>query len=47
MPVEEIAEEINPRGVPAFEAIAPQGVGIFETLKDSARQVILELKKNY
>jgi len=47
MPVEEMAPMVNPRNMPAFEAIAPQGQGVFETLKDIARQVILELKKNY
>lgn len=47
MPVEEMAPMVNPRNLPAFEAVAPQGPGVFETLKDVARQVILELKKNY
>ena len=47
LPVAELAEMVNPRKLPAFEAIAPQGPGVFETLKDVARQVILELKKNY
>jgi len=47
MPVAEMAQMINTRNRPAFEAIAPKGTGVFETLKDVARQVILELKKNY
>lgn len=32
---------------PCFEAVATKGTGVFETLKDVSRQVILELKKNY
>jgi len=47
MPVSEMEPMVNPRKVPAFEAIAPKGTGVFETLKDVARQVIFELKKNY
>ena len=47
MPSDEINGMINHRGAPIFDAIAPQGVGVFETLKDVARQVIFELKKNY
>jgi signal recognition particle receptor subunit beta len=38
---------LNTRNVPWFEAVATKGPGVFETLKDVARQVILELKKNY
>lgn len=47
MPVEELDGMLNQRGVPWFEGVAPAGTGIFETLKDVARQVIMELKKNY
>jgi hypothetical protein len=28
-----------------FEAVAFQGVGVFETLKDVAKQVLIELKR--
>lgn len=47
MPVEELDQMLNARKVPTFEAVAPQGPGVFETLKEVARLVILELKKNY
>jgi hypothetical protein len=30
---------------PTFEAIAFQGPGVFETLKEVARQVLIELRK--
>jgi signal recognition particle receptor subunit beta len=38
---------LNTRNVPWFEAVATKGTGVFESLKDVARQVIMELKKNY
>jgi signal recognition particle receptor subunit beta len=47
MDVEEMNEELNPGNVPNFPAVAVTGQGIFETLKEVARQVIMELKKNY
>ena len=43
--VEELSAELNPRKVPEFEAVAPTGVGVFETLKAVAKQVIAEMKK--
>jgi hypothetical protein len=33
------------RNEATFEAVAFQGQGVFETLKEVARQVLLELKK--
>ncbi|HEB02476.1 MAG TPA: gliding-motility protein MglA [Nitrospirae bacterium] len=44
---EEMDSMLNKRNVPWFDCIAVTGPGVFETLKDAARQVILELKKNY
>ncbi len=46
-PIEEMNKLLNPKGVPWFEAIATQGTGVFETLKDVGKQVLVELKKNY
>ncbi|HTN43791.1 MAG TPA: GTPase domain-containing protein [Nitrospiria bacterium] len=43
--LDELNQALNPKGVPSFEAVAPQGQGIFETLKEIAKQVILEIKK--
>ena len=40
LPVEELSAELNPTGVPEFEAVAITGEGVFETLKGLARQVI-------
>ncbi|MEJ2182432.1 MAG: ADP-ribosylation factor-like protein [Nitrospirota bacterium] len=47
IPVDEMESLLNPRAMPSFEAVATTGQGVFETLKDVARQVILELKKQY
>ncbi|MCX7794776.1 MAG: GTPase domain-containing protein [Thermodesulfovibrionales bacterium] len=47
VPVEELNRVLNPNGVPYFEAVATQGIGVFETLKGIAKLVLLELKKNY
>jgi signal recognition particle receptor subunit beta len=47
VPIEELNRSLNPNGVPFFEAVATQGVGVFETLKGIAKLVLLELKKNY
>ncbi len=46
MPVDELIDELRIKSEPYFEAIAPQGVGVFETLKACAKQVLTELKKN-
>ncbi|MBI5137186.1 MAG: GTPase domain-containing protein [Nitrospirae bacterium] len=45
VPVEELNGLLNPRGVPWFAASATNGDGVFDTLKDIAKQVILELKR--
>jgi signal recognition particle receptor subunit beta len=46
-PVETLSEALNTTQVPEFGAIATSGEGVFETLKDVCRQVIMELKKHY
>ena len=43
--VEELRKELNPNNVPDFEAVASTGVGVFETLKAVAKQVLTELKR--
>ncbi len=44
-PVEELRRILNPRGVPDFEAVAPKGIGVFDTLKAIVKLVLIELKK--
>ena len=43
--VDELRRLLNPRGVPEFQAVAPTGVGVFDTLKAVAKLVLTELKK--
>ena len=40
-----LRQALNPNGIPDFEAIATEGVGVFETLKAVAKRVLVELKK--
>lgn len=46
-PLENMNKLLNPKGIPHFEAVATTGPGVFETLKNVAKQVLIELKKNY
>jgi signal recognition particle receptor subunit beta len=43
--VEELHRLINPKGVPEFQAVAPTGVGVFDTLKAVAKLVLTELRR--
>lgn len=45
MSLEDLRKELNPTGVQDFEAIAPQGLGVFETLKGVAKLVLTELRR--
>jgi len=45
MPVEELRRDLNPTGVPEFEACATTGEGVFETLKAVAKLILIDLKK--
>jgi signal recognition particle receptor subunit beta len=45
VPLDELRTQLNPQNVPDFEAIAPQGVGVFDTLKAVAKLVLQELRK--
>ena len=38
-------QELNPTKVPSFEAVAPKGIGVFDTLKAVAKLVLTELRK--
>lgn len=43
LPVEELRAQLNPRGVPDFEAIATDGQGVFETLQAVSKIVVKAL----
>jgi signal recognition particle receptor subunit beta len=45
MTVAELNKSLNPTGVPEFEGVATTGVGVFDTLKMLAKQVLAELRK--
>jgi signal recognition particle receptor subunit beta len=45
LPIEYLKKALLKKGEPVFEAIAFQGVGVFETLRQVGRQVLIELKK--
>ena len=45
LPVEALSKELRRKNEPIIEAIAFQGPGVFETLKEIARQVLTELKQ--
>lgn len=45
LPVEDLKRELVRKSEPSLEAVAFQGKGVFETLKEVARQVLVELKK--
>ena len=43
--IEELRRLLNPSSVPEYQAVAPTGVGVFDTLKAVAKLVLTELKK--
>ena len=45
MPVEALSKELQRKNEPVIEAIAFQGQGVFDTLKEIAKQVLTELKQ--
>jgi hypothetical protein len=45
MSVPELTKQLRKKGEPVLEAIAIQGAGVFETLKEVAKLVLAELKK--
>jgi signal recognition particle receptor subunit beta len=42
---EQLQAELRRNGEPIFEAVASQGLGVFDTLKAVAKQVLMELRK--
>lgn len=41
--IQDLQNELNPSRYPSFEAIASQGVGVFDTLKNVSKQVLRKL----
>ena len=46
LPVEELKKHLLVKGEPTLESVAIQGQGVFDTLKELAKLVLAELKKN-
>lgn len=44
-PVDEMYRVLNYKREPTFEAVAPEGHGVFDTLKSVAKQILVELRK--
>jgi len=42
--IEELESKLNKRGLPSFESVATDGVGVFETLKTISKLVLMNLK---
>jgi hypothetical protein len=45
LPVEELYRVLNYKREPTFEGVATTGVGVFDTLKSVAKQILIELRK--
>jgi signal recognition particle receptor subunit beta len=43
VPIEEMRAELNPDGLPDFEAVAIKGIGVFDTLKAVSKLVLKSL----
>ncbi|HXX19537.1 MAG TPA: GTPase domain-containing protein [Candidatus Acidoferrum sp.] len=46
LPVEELKKSLGVKGEPTTEAVAISGQGVFDTLKEVAKLVLAELRKN-
>jgi signal recognition particle receptor subunit beta len=45
LPIDEMYRTLNYKREPTFEAVATTGIGVFDTLKSVAKQILIELKK--
>src|SRR5215216_6040795 len=45
IPVHELKAELSRKDEPVFEGVANRGIGVFDTLKAVAKQVLMELRK--
>ena len=44
LPVQDLVKALRIKGEPVYEAVAPKGVGVFETLKAVVKNVLVDLK---
>jgi len=45
LPSDEMYRILNYKREPTFEAVATEGIGVFDTLKSVAKQILIELRK--
>ncbi len=45
LPSDELYRVLNYKREPTFGAVAPNGIGVFDTLKSVAKQILVELRK--
>jgi mutual gliding-motility protein MglA len=45
LPIDQLKNELQRKNEAVIESVAFQGIGVFETLKEIARQVLIELKQ--
>jgi hypothetical protein len=46
LPIDELQKQLSVKGEPSLEAVAVTGQGVFDTLKEVAKLVLADLKKN-
>jgi mutual gliding-motility protein MglA len=46
LPVDELRQKLQQKGEPVLEAVAVNGLGVFETLRELAKLVLTELRKS-
>ncbi|OFZ14320.1 MAG: gliding-motility protein MglA [Bdellovibrionales bacterium GWA2_49_15] len=46
MPVQELERQLNKQKMQSFEAVAKDGIGVFETLKAISKAVLMNLRSN-
>jgi signal recognition particle receptor subunit beta len=44
LPIERLEKELNTKGVPSFEAVASEGLGVFATLKAISKLILNRLQ---
>lgn len=44
MPMDQLTRELRIKDEPIFEAVAPKGTGVFDTLKAAVKRVLIDLK---
>lgn len=46
LPVNELKKELVRKNEPVFESVAHRGLGVYDTLKEASKQVLMELRRS-